>query len=64
VADAFDVSIASSCVHHWLIDPPLGEVSHAVCKLCGALREFHNEPERTFYLRKSTQTREPQTGVT
>jgi hypothetical protein len=41
------------CVHHWLIDSPTGEVSKAVCKLCGARREFDSATaQRTGPVRK------------
>ena len=30
------------CVHHWLCEAPAGESSLAVCKLCGASKEFKN----------------------
>ncbi len=31
-----------ACCHHWVIEPPNGEKSGAVCKLCGATRDFLN----------------------
>ncbi|MDA1271983.1 MAG: hypothetical protein O3A93_12120 [Chloroflexi bacterium] len=32
----------SACVHHWVIEPPIGLVSPGVCRLCGEGREFKN----------------------
>ena len=40
----------SSCIHYWLIERPLAETSHGVCKICGAARDFLNEPVRAFYV--------------
>lgn len=28
--------------HHWVLDEPNGPVSNAVCRRCGAEREFRN----------------------
>jgi len=33
---------APGCRHYWLLEPPSGPVSRAICKLCGASREFSN----------------------
>jgi hypothetical protein len=33
------------CQHHWLIEEAAGPVSRGVCKLCGAKRDFFNDPE-------------------
>lgn len=30
------------CTHHWLIDDPIGQMSHARCKICGAEGDFEN----------------------
>lgn len=30
----------NSCSHHWIIDSPDGETAHAICKLCGAERDY------------------------
>jgi hypothetical protein len=42
------------CRHHWLVEPPKGETSKAVCKLCGATREFSNNPEAAFTVARRT----------
>lgn len=31
-----------TCPHHWLIAPPNGRFSPAVCRLCGVSRDFMN----------------------
>ena len=36
--------LKSSCVHFWLIDRPLGPTSPGMCKYCGKVREFSNDP--------------------
>ena len=36
---------APECAHHWLIEPQGGPRSDAVCKNCGAGREFRNSAE-------------------
>lgn len=33
---------APQCRHYWLLEFPSGPTSRAVCKLCGATREFPN----------------------
>ena len=30
------------CRHHWLVEPPSGRVSRAVCSRCGSTTEFLN----------------------
>ncbi len=32
------------CTHFWIIERPLGPTSKGVCKYCGAVKEFLNEP--------------------
>lgn len=32
----------STCVHHWVIDPPEGRASIGTCKKCGTSEEFRN----------------------
>ena len=29
------------CVHHWRLDAPIGDLTHAVCRLCGSQRDFN-----------------------
>jgi len=31
-----------ACQHHWIIESPNGPVAPAICKNCGAEREFGN----------------------
>lgn len=35
----------SQCRHHWIIEMPNGPTSQGCCKVCGARREFFNNPE-------------------
>jgi len=35
----------SACRHYWVVEPPAGETSRGVCKLCGAARRFPNSPQ-------------------
>ena len=37
------------CAHHWVIETPVGPLSHGRCKLCGQDREFRNSPDNAFY---------------
>ena len=39
--------------HHWRINEPNGEFSHAVCKSCGAERAFRNWLAETDYISRS-----------
>ena len=32
--------LTADCVHHWVLTTPKREVTAAVCKLCGAARDF------------------------
>ena len=32
----------TECIHHWLIEPPLGPISKGYCKICGVKKEFKN----------------------
>ncbi|TMB98489.1 MAG: hypothetical protein E6J42_05755 [Chloroflexi bacterium] len=49
----------SDCAHHWQIETPAGEVSEAVCKLCGASRSFANYSQR----RTTSRTIRPPAGT-
>lgn len=31
------------CVHHWVLDPPRGELTAGRCKKCGKEKEFTGE---------------------
>ena len=31
-----------ACIHHWMIEPPSGEVSIGICKFCGGVKGFQN----------------------
>lgn len=41
--------VATQCRHYWLLEPPSGPTSRAVCKLCGATREFSNATDDYIY---------------
>ena len=61
--DADDSGVTvSPCTHHWLIDPPSGETSQAVCKLCGARREFDHSSDARFIIRRTRSANTPATN--
>jgi len=40
------------CVHRWVLESPVGEVTHGTCKLCGEVRDFTDKrPSASFYSR-------------
>jgi len=40
------------CVHRWVLESPVGEVTHGTCKLCGEIRDFtERRPGVSFYSR-------------
>jgi hypothetical protein len=45
---------AEHCRHHWLIAPARGVLSPGVCKFCGAVREFSNDPDVGFTVAQGT----------
>ncbi len=45
--------ITGGCHHHWIIESAHGRSSHAICKICGAQREFLNAvPEEPMVRRR------------
>ena len=62
--DQSDPEPGNGCVHHWLIDPPKGEASSAVCKYCGQRRDFLNSPETRFLKAKDAQVRTAKGTIT
>jgi hypothetical protein len=54
-----DISAPSQdvCVHHWHLGAPTGEVTHARCKLCGALRDFNEHGRSGSYNSRLRRTR-------
>jgi hypothetical protein len=54
MATAPDSRSLDACVHHWIVETPTGETSTAVCKWCGASRQFINEASRAFSMAKKT----------
>jgi hypothetical protein len=45
----------AQCNHHWLIEPADRKKSKGVCKLCGAVREFLNDPGDRFSIAAKTE---------
>ncbi len=37
------LQVVDSCVHHWILDPPRGELTFGRCKKCGEERQFTGE---------------------
>jgi hypothetical protein len=37
------IAPTDDCTHHWLLAAPRGDVTAAVCKRCGASRDFLDE---------------------
>jgi hypothetical protein len=37
------LQMVDHCVHHWVLQPPRGELTPGKCKKCGAEREFTGE---------------------
>ena len=62
-----DEANASTCCHHWTIQPATGPVSQGVCKLCGEVREFKNYVEAATWgdsrLSNKSNTEDSQTLV-
>lgn len=46
-----------TCVHHWVIAAPNGEMSLGRCKLCGLEKEFPNSAEDYLWERSVPQSR-------
>jgi hypothetical protein len=46
-----------ACRHHWIIDTAQGPTSAGRCKLCGARREFFNNPEDAMLVKDETVAR-------
>jgi hypothetical protein len=44
---------SGTCVHHWILGTPQGEVCHASCKHCGCERDFVNESFPGFRLKNA-----------
>ena len=37
-----EVSKQQDCIHHWIIEPPDGDMSYGTCKHCGRVAVFYN----------------------
>jgi len=43
MAKAETLQVVGSCIHHWILDPPRGELTFGRCKKCGEERQFTGE---------------------
>jgi hypothetical protein len=43
------LGVGIACRHHWIIDPPGGPTSRALCKHCGTVSEFQNYVQQPVY---------------
>lgn len=43
VEELEETLIEARCIHHWIIEPPMGATSTGICKHCGEEREFRNQ---------------------
>jgi hypothetical protein len=43
MAKADVLQLVSQCVHHWVLEPPRGELTPGRCKKCGQERQFTGE---------------------
>jgi hypothetical protein len=41
------------CVHHWMLTAPRHQITSAVCKLCGAERDFLDTPRSAYGSRRA-----------
>ncbi|MGD9935005.1 MAG: hypothetical protein AB7T37_15000 [Dehalococcoidia bacterium] len=46
-----DPVTGDQCVHHWVLDKPLGNATPASCKKCGELRDFTPRPKMATWRR-------------
>jgi hypothetical protein len=51
VSDPLGASTA--CIHHWMLESPIGTVTLARCALCGVPREFREPEHEGGYWRRS-----------
>ena len=43
VSKAEMLQVVEGCVHHWVLEPPRGELTSGRCKKCGKERDFTGE---------------------
>ncbi len=43
MAKANALQAVADCVHHWILEPPRGELTFGRCKKCGKERHFTGE---------------------
>lgn len=51
------------CKHHWLIEPPDGPTSKAVCKMCGEVKMFDNILADLMAIKDTAELFEPDNSV-
>lgn len=54
-----DPATGDHCVHHWVLDKPLGNATPALCKKCGQLRDFTPRPKMATWRRSAGGTGTP-----
>ena len=52
MADLTSPESERTCTHHWVIGKAVGEISPAVCKHCGASRDFPNTLPNRYIARR------------
>jgi len=51
--EASEAAVEVLCAHYWQIEPPAGACSHAICRKCGAERDFRNsEVEHPYRMQR------------
>ena len=40
---------APGCAHHWVIQAATGPMSSGFCRICGAVKEFKNYVDATYW---------------
>lgn len=43
MSGAETLQLVAHCVHHWILEPPRGELTPGRCKKCGKERQFTGE---------------------
>jgi hypothetical protein len=52
-----EIAKPAGCAHRWVLESPDGEMSHGVCRVCGAERDFPNAAEDGLWERNVPQSR-------
>jgi len=48
---------ADVCVHRWILEMPVGHVTHGTCRLCGVGRDFTDADGTSGYNSRPRRTR-------